>query len=299
MKNFLITVLILGMAAAGCGREHATSPVPQWHSWDQVVLAETHADAGTPASEVSVQSDGALTLVVGSGNAGQETVSSRGILSGEEIETLTGLVSAVPPSSFSSSSPCSADRFALTVTVRNAVRTYAFNSCDSANTAIPEAVRRLQGFLSGVSAATSSHVPKLVPVGFEVLLRGNESALHRPLRVVLQDRDALARFLREHSPDQPVAVPRVDFARQIVIAEWLGDRPTTEYTVDLKGAEITQTGWFRLSFQRFTPGNCPVATRITQPFVLAAVDRRPESMLFQDTTIEADCSARPPIRGGL
>lgn len=92
MKNFLLTGLLLGVAAAGCGREHVTSPVPQWHSWDQVVLAETRAEGGEPASEVSVRSDGALTLVVGQGNS----LSSWGLLARTKMEKLTSLIDSLP-----------------------------------------------------------------------------------------------------------------------------------------------------------------------------------------------------------
>jgi hypothetical protein len=285
MKNFLITIFFLGVAAAGCGREPSTSPVPQWHSWDQVVLTETHASAGEPGSEVTVRSDGALTLVIGRGNS----VSSRGLLAGDRLETLTRLVDALPPSSYAAPEPCTADGFVMTVAAGGAVRTFASGSCDLA---APEAVRRLHESLAGLVASTQA--PRAVVVPFQVLLSGTSSALHRPVRAVLQDRDALAQFLREHAPDQPTAVPRVDFARQFVVAEWLGDRPTTEYTLELAGAEITQTldgtEWFRLRFHRFTPGpTCPTADQVTQPFVLVALNRHPEELLFEDTTEEVAC----------
>ena len=177
------------------------------------------------------------------------------------------------------------------------VRTFAFSSCDSADSAVPKAARRLQEFLSGVGASTQA--PRLVPVPFQVLLSGTHSALHQPVRVTLRDRDALARFLREHAPDRPVAVPFVDFGRQLVIAEWLGDRSTTEYGVEFEGADITQTGWFRLHFRRSSPGPmCAVGGQITQPFVLVALDRHPEEMLFEDATTEVDCSPPSPIGSG-
>jgi hypothetical protein len=294
MKNFLITILVLGMAAAGCGREHVTSPVPQWHSWDQVVLAETLAKAGEPVSEVSVRSDGVLTLVVGRGNA----VLSRGLLSEKKMETLTSLIDALPPSSYAASGPCLTGRFDLTVTSGVTGRTFVFGSCDSSDSAVPEAARRLQEFLSEAGASTQA--PRLIVVPFQVLLRGTQSALHRPVRAVLQDRDALARFLREHAPDRPVAVPVVDFGRQVVVAEWLGDRSSTEYIVEFEGAEITLTGWFRLRSHRFNPGpTCAVGAQITQPFVLVALDRHPEEMLFEDTSTEVGCSPPSPIGGGL
>lgn len=281
MKNFLITILVLGMAAAGCGREHPTTPVPQLHSWDQVILAETRDGAGEPGSEVTVRSDGALTLVIGRGNL----VSSRGLLAGERLETLARLIDALPPSSYAAPDPCAADGFVVTVAGGGVVRTFASGSCDLA---APEAVRRLQEFLSELGASTQA--PRLVVVPFQVLLHGTSSSVHRPVRAVLQDRDALARFLREHAPDQPTAVSWVDFARQVVVAEWLGDRPRTEYTVELDGAEITLSGWFRLRFHRFTPGPaCPTGDQVTQPFVLVALNRHPEQMLFEDTTEEVTC----------
>jgi hypothetical protein len=295
MKNFLITVLTLGMATAGCGREHVTSPVPQWHSWDQVVLAETRADAGDPVSEVSVRSDGALTLVVGRGDA----VSSRGFLAGTKMEALTGLIDSLPPSSYAASDLCPNNGYVMTVAGGGTVRTFAFGSCDSSDNAVPKVARRLQEFLSEVFASAQALALRPVVVNSRVLLSGTQSALHKPVRAVLRDRDGLARFLREHAPDQPTAVPLVDFARQVVVAEWLGDRPTTGHTVEFKDVGITQTGWFRVRFHRSTPGpTCAVGAQITQPFVLVALDRHPEEMLFEDTTTEAGCSPPALIRGG-
>jgi hypothetical protein len=281
MKNFLITILVFGMAAAGCGREHVTSPVPQWHSWDQVVLVETRAGAGEEAGKpdsVSVRSDGALTLVVRKG----DVVSSRGQLSGTRVDTLTSLIAALPLSSYAAPDPCLTDGFVLTVAGGGTVRTFVFGSCDGSDGTAPASARRLQEFLSDVGASTQA--PRLVKVPSQILLSGTHSALHQSVRAVLQDRDALARFLREHAPDRPVAVPVVDFGRQVVIAEWLGDRPTAEYSVEFEGADITPAGWFRLHFRRSTPGpTCAVQVQITQPFVLVALNRHPEEMLFEDT----------------
>ena len=308
MKNFLITILVLGMAAAGCGREHVTSPVPQWHSWDQVVLVETRVEGGgrteNSVSEVSVRSDGALTLVVRQG----DTVSSRGLLSGANMDLLTSRIDALPPTSYAAPDSCPADGFVLTVAGGGTVRTFVFGTCDTSATAFPVAAYRLQEFLSEVGASTQA--PRLVIVPSQVLLSGTHSALHRPVRAVLQDRDALARFLREHAPDRPVAVPVVDFGRQVVVAEWLGDRPSAEYSVAFEVAEIIQTGtdsetadkisWLCLRFHCVNP--CPtsaVGAQITQPFVLVALDRHPEEMLFEDTTTEVDCSPPSAVGGGL
>jgi hypothetical protein len=282
--------------------------MPQWHSWDQVVLVETRVEAGGRAensvSEVSVRSDGALTLVVRKG----DVVSSRGLLSGRNMEALAGLIDALPLASFAAPDPCPIGGFVMTVAGGGMVRTFVFGSCDSSNSAVPASARRLQEFLSEVG--TSRQTPKPVSVSFQLLLGGTHSALHQPVRAVLQDRDALARFLRAHAPDRPVAVPVVDFGRQIVVAEWLGDRPSTEYSVAFESAEIIQTGtdsetsgkitWFCLRFHRVTP--CPtsaVGAQITQPFVLVALDRHPEEMLFEDTTTEKDCSPPSPAGSGL
>ncbi len=313
MKNFLIVILILGAAAAGCGRETPTSPEPQRRSWDQVVLAERHAPAGDPASEISVRSDGVLTLVFRPANvavaahaagpdgaAGPDdsgdTVSSRGLLTGQRLDALSDLVDALPAGSYASPVTCPTGGFLLTVKSAEAVRIYSFGACDSANAEVPESARLLQEYLSELGASTQA--PRLVVVPFQVLLQGTQSAVHQPTRLVLQDRDALAHFLREHAPDRPVAVPAVDFGRQIVIAEWLGDRPSTEHSVELEVAEITQTAWFRLRYHRYTPGpDCAVAAQITQPFVLVALDRHPEEMLFEDVTTEMDCMSVSPVGG--
>jgi hypothetical protein len=292
MKNRLITILVLGVAAAGCGREHVTAPGPQWRSWDQVVLSSAQGAAGEPGADVSVRSDGALTLVTGGGNA----VSSRGLLTGEKLETLTRLVDSLPPSPYSAPDPCSTEAFVMKVVSGSVVRTFASDSCDAT---VPESVRQLRDFLAEIGASAQSP-PRAVIVQVHELLQGTHSAIHAPRRVVLQDRDALVRFLLQHAPDRPSVVSRVDFSRQVVVAEWLGDQPASGYTaVSLEGAEITQSGWFRLRFSRFTPGPaCATGDQLTQPFVLVALDRHPEPMLFQDSIKEGDCPAPSPFPGG-
>jgi hypothetical protein len=284
MKNLLLTILMLGVAAAGCGRESSTSPVLQGRSWDQVVLAESHSGAGEPESEIQVRSDGALTLLIERGSVS----SSRGLLAGDKLEMLTRLVDALPPSSYTGPSSCPGSGSVLTVTVGDVVRSFASDSCDSA---VPEAVQEVRDFVSGLGASTiSQRVLTVVP---QILLSGSHSALHQPVRLVLQDRDALAKFLREHSPDRPTAVARVDFERKFVVAEWLGDQPSAGYSVEVAGAGINQAGWYCIDFSRYVPGpGCLAATVVTQPFVLVALDRHPEEFLFQDFIQEGDC---PPV----
>lgn len=184
------------------------------------------------------------------------------------------------------------------------MRTYAFGPCDSSDASVPSPARRLQAFLAEAGASTSPQTPRIITLqpgdNYQVLLQGTQSALRQPVRKVLHDRDALARFLREHAPDRPVAVPVVDFGRQFVVAEWLGDRPTAGYAVSLEGADITQSGWFRLHFRRSVPGpTCVVGAQITQPFVLVALDRYPEPLLFEDTVAEVTCLQPAAIGGGL
>jgi hypothetical protein len=289
MNNFLLTVLVLGIAAAGCGRERSTSPVPQVRSWDQLVLAEAPDETGAPFSELQVQSDGALTFQIRRGSAS----SSRGLLAGDKLETLTRLVDALPPVSYSPARACPDRAFILTVTVGGATRFFASDSCD---TETPASVTAVRSFASRL--VTSTVNPRPVVVVPQVLLAGSRSALHRPLRLILEDRDALARLLREHSPDQPIAIPRVDFSSKFVVAEWLGDQPSSGYEIDLV-AGITAAGWYRLEFARYVPGlNCDVASVVTQPFVLAAFDRHPEPFLFQDSIEEVNCLSPAPGRGG-
>jgi hypothetical protein len=282
MRNLLLLISILGVTTAGCGREATTAPPPQSPTW---TLLEFHArgDGTGDSAEVGVAvlSSGEVTLHVRG-----EVVSSRGLLAGEKLETLVCFVDALPPTSYASPTPCTPDGFVVSLARDGKELSFASGLCDPT---APQSVLDVAGFfrdlIQDVLAVSTRPLPSTT------LLVGTQSAIGSPRREVIRDRDALARLLREHSPAQPVAVPRVDFSRQMVVAEFLGARPTSGYSVESAGAELTQSRMTRIRFDVREPGpGCITAAVLTTPFVLVAMEARPDGeLMFETSTLEVIC----------
>jgi hypothetical protein len=285
MKNFLLLTLAFGWFTAGCGWDRATAPRLQEPSWGLVRFHETIDGPEAGYVDLTVRPDGELTLADGRGNA----PSSRGLLAGEKLETLARLVDALPPQSYAPLSPCTPDGFFVSVTRGGEVLTFASGTCDAG---CPESLSGLSDLFHGLAAELGE--PRTQPVPFRVLLRGTASAVHVGEREIVRDRDAFVALLARHCAGGPVAVPRIDFGTEMVVAEFLGDRPSGGYFVDASAVERTESGWMRISFDEVAPGpSCPVTQGRTQPFVVLAVQRQDGDVLFSSSSTETCAN---PIR---
>ncbi len=131
--------------------------------------------------------------------------------------------------------------------------------------------------------------PRLQTVDFRVFASGSVSEIDRPRREVVEDMQELVELMQQHDPSHPVALPRVDFRNQIVIAHFLGERPSGGYDVSLDFVERTDAGWLSLHYVEELPGVCTVSALPTQPYVIVAVERPEGGLLFESRTVEARC----------
>lgn len=278
MKNLLL-ILALGVlvAAAGCGRDHSVDPESRSAAWTLVRLVDSNGGPDGTSIDLAVLPAGELTLLDGRGNV----VSSQGLLADGNLETLIRLVDALPPHSYAPESPCPSERFALTVTSEGRELSYVSGACDPA---APPEVSAVVAFLRTVTEETLEPFHKTVPV--QIVLSGISSAIHSPERGAMRSQDELAALLRRHSPDRPVAVPRIDFGRRMVVAVFQGDRPTGGYQLASEGAGLAESGRLRIRFRSYEPGaGCQPEAGATQPFVLIAVDRSGDDYIVE-TAIE-------------
>ncbi|MEZ4653107.1 MAG: protease complex subunit PrcB family protein [Candidatus Eisenbacteria bacterium] len=84
-------------------------------------------------------------------------------------------------------------------------------------------------------------------------------------------------------------MPQVDFRKQIVIARFLGQKPSGGNDVALEYVERTDTGWLSLHYLEETPGPCTVSALPTQPYVIVAVERPEGGLLFESKVVESRC----------
>jgi hypothetical protein len=210
--------------------------------------------------------------------------SARGLLAGERLETLARLIGDLPRRSYTPADECAEDGFFISLTREGQVVTFASNSCDPA---APQVLSDLRDLLSTVISEVRE--PRLQSVPFEVLASGSTSGIVEPRRQVVRSMSALLQILQQHDPAHAVALPQVDFQKQIVVARFLGQRPSGGHDVSLEFVERTDAGWLSLHYLEEAPGVCAVSPHPTQPFVIVAVERPEGGILFESKTVEAGC----------
>lgn len=270
----------LALVAAGCSSDRSTDPGQQDDGWSLVRLHEQAPAGGY--QDLSVQPDGSLWLE--DGRSGDRS-SSRGLLAGERLETLARLIDDLPRRSYSDESQCVDGTYFISVTRGGEVTTFATNVCDLE---APRSLSPVRETLAMVAEEVTA--PRFEAVPFRVLAVGETSRIGQARRIVVESRDALLRLLEEHNPTAPIALPQVDFRQQVVIARFLGAKPSGGFGVDVEFVERTETGWLRVEYAEQAPtSDCGVSLAPTQPFVLIAVERPDGGFLFESRTIAARC----------
>ena len=264
--------------AAGCGSDRSTGPRSGDDDWS---LVRFHQASNSGYRDLTLQPDGVLWLE--DGRTG-DVSSARGLLAGERLETLARLIGDLPRRSYTPQVNCGEDGYFVSLTRAGEVLTFASNLCDDR---APAALPELLAHLSMVVAEVSE--PRLQPVEFDILAAGSTSEIRQPRRVVIESWNGLVQLLQQHDPNRSVALPRIDFRNQIVIARFLGEQPSGGHDVSLDSIERTDAGWLSLHYLEETPGECAVSALPTQPFVIIAVERAEGGILFESKTVEARC----------
>jgi hypothetical protein len=117
---------------------------------------------------------------------------------------------------------------------------------------------------------------------FRILAHGYWSWIDSPERAVARTPAELQALWARHWPPTPeLPTPEVDFSREIVAAVFIGRRNTGGYLPRVVSIEPLGTGaivnWFEL-----TPGQDPVITAVTTPFVFVAITRVTGSVTFRE-----------------
>ncbi len=285
MRSLKIIILMSAAAlvgiTAGCGWDSATGPRQHRPDWDSVRYQTGDPEAES-SLELTVLPDGRLSMTETRG----DEVSVRGLLAGGNLETLARLLDSLPPSSYTSDVPCADDDgFVVTVTRPGGVSTYSSNRCDADT---PEALQELRRLFDEFNDLVVAPRARLVP--FQILAEGLESDISLESTVIVHNRDALIDLLRRHRANGSVAVPRVDFARQFVVGEFMGEQRGSVHAVTADGAELTEGGWLRVLLRRVEPvEGCPVDGMAVRPFVLVAVERSSSDLLLQTEVTQVPC----------
>ncbi|MFB3909168.1 MAG: protease complex subunit PrcB family protein [Candidatus Eisenbacteria bacterium] len=268
---------------SGCGSERATAPDRTWEEvrfhWSQSAGEEAFGD-------LVVDPSGTMEWWLQG-----ERVSSRGLLAGENLETLTRLIDALPPAGYQGFSSCDR-RFFVSVRVDGKVLDYSTGTCDSG---APEALRELSSRFGIWADGGEGH--RRDPILHRLLAQGQHSDVASAGMMVATDRDELLRMLDQLGNDKPVLVPAIDFRREVAVGLFLGDCATSGYETEVTGVYRTD-GPLLIEQRILVPGErCAVGTARTRPFVIVVIEGGAADDLLVDAQTESrSCGTEDPAK---
>jgi hypothetical protein len=276
----LLVGLVL-MASAGCSSDSALAPE---RTWEEVRYHWTESGDSYYGDAV-VHATGEVQWDL------QGTrVPARGLLAGENLETLTRLIGALPPAGYRSlAEPEAEERSFLTVRVGEETRMYSMTARD---TGAPSALREIGGRFE--TWAETARVGRRDPIAHRILASGERSDVRKEAREIIQNRDEMLSVLTRLGPGQPGILPAVDFRREFVVAIFVGERPTGGFAVTVDRASRTEGGQIVIEEMRGEPDPaCAWTTQLTAPFVLVAIEGpRSGDILFETDTAILGCGDR-------
>ena len=128
-------------------------------------------------------------------------------------------------------------------------------------------------------------------IPFTLLNSGVHSGITRPAQLVVRDEAAWKALWQEHtSASIPApALPKIDFAREMVIAIFAGERFTMGYTVTITQIKQFNTG-LQVDYTINMPGpSCLVEQTLSQPFTIVKIPRSDKPISFIAHCNEQSC----------
>jgi len=121
--------------------------------------------------------------------------------------------------------------------------------------------------------------PKEVPVPFTTLAMGQHSRIRQTTAVVVRDAKEWQQLWQRHG-GAPAERPVVDFSRKMVVAVFMGERPTAGYGLRVLDVHRANDGLHVLIRRRQPAPDRPVAQVITTPFVMIQLPPSDEPVHF-------------------
>ncbi|MBD3161991.1 MAG: hypothetical protein GF346_06840 [Candidatus Eisenbacteria bacterium] len=270
-------VCLLALVTGGCSQDDPLAPE---RTWEELRYHWTGTGEDAVSGDIVVRADGAIDLVLRG-----ERASTRGLLAGENLETLARLIDALPPAGYSGTADCE-ESFFLSVDTADERRAYSGGPCDPS---LPDPVRALSGEMQRWVEEDWARRPETV--AFRILTEGSSSRVARAGVRIVDDRDGLVRLIDAIGSDDPVLVPSVDFDREIVVTLFLGEQRAASASVTVDGAHRTEGGQVVLTERRVVPGEgCAASPRPTRPYTVVAVEAsRGDDLLIETETVVAPC----------
>jgi len=121
-----------------------------------------------------------------------------------------------------------------------------------------------------------------VTVPFSTLATGLASGVGQPTQIVVRSQNEWTALWSRHmrAPSAPPPPPSVDFSRDMVVALFMGERPTGGYAIEVTQIERTDAG-LSIRYRTRHPDPSAMQTQaLTQPFHLIKLARVDDSVTF-------------------
>lgn len=270
--------LVVLVLLSGCSADR--SPLAPERTWEEVRYHRSESSSGEGFRDMTVDAGGAMVL-----NLQGQRAPTRGLLAGENLETLARLIDALPSAGYQGT--IGDVSFFVSLRVGGEIRSYATGAGDAAAPASLAALARQ--FDLWVEETREN---RRVVIPFRVLAEGFYSSIQTESCEVLHGRDALLALWSRIGPNAPPTLPTVDFTRETVVGIFLGSRTSGGYGVSVDVTYRTQTGQIVIKESRTEPGpNCGVTLAQSAPYILIAVATpKTGDFLIESTTTQTNCS---------
>ncbi len=119
--------------------------------------------------------------------------------------------------------------------------------------------------------------PRTLPI--RSVDRGTQSNVDEGKQAVARTEAEWAALWKSHEYDRPM--PKVDFSKEMVVAVFMGSRPTAGFAVEIVSAAV-RDGALVVSYREtMPPAGTITAQIVTSPFHVAAVEKRPGEVKFE------------------
>jgi hypothetical protein len=133
-----------------------------------------------------------------------------------------------------------------------------------------------------IAAQGSSKLPS--PIPFQTVARGSRSGIRESLQTVARSQIEWEALWQKHvsSQSNPPSLPAVDFSNEIVVAVFLGEKPTGGYGIEIISADPSD-GPLTVSFNEKGPRSGDMQIQaFTQPFhIVRIANHRIEEVRFR------------------
>ena len=143
-------------------------------------------------------------------------------------------------------------------------------------------MRRVAGVVVLLLAACTACAAVAAPVPFSTLAKGLASGVDQPAQVVVRSRNDWVALWSRHMGTQtaPPPPPSVDFSRDMVVALFMGERPTGGYAIEVTHIERTDAG-LAIRYRTTRPDPAGMHAQVlTQPFHLITLPRADVPVTF-------------------